>query len=37
MKFVALPLLLALAGGVHAQDAAQPQGQPTSAHPPRDA
>lgn len=34
MKFAALPLLLALAGG--AQDATQPQGQPTTAHPPRD-
>ena len=37
MKLAALPLLLALAGGAHAQDAVQPRGQPTSAHPPRDA
>ncbi len=37
MRFAALPLLLALAGGAHAQQAVQPQGQPVSAHPPRDA
>ena len=37
MRFAALALLLALAGGAHAQDAAQPQGQPATAHPPRDA
>ena len=32
MRFAALALLLALAGGAHAQDAAQPQGQPATAH-----
>ena len=37
MRFAALALLLALAGGAHAQDAAQPQGLPATAHPPRDA
>lgn len=37
MRFAALPLLLALAGGAHAQEAMQPRGQPVSAHPPRDA
>ena len=37
MRFAALALLLALAGGAHAQDASQPQGQPATAHPPRDA
>jgi hypothetical protein len=37
MRFAALPLLLALAGGAHAQEAVQPQGEPVSAHPPRDA
>ena len=31
-----MPLLLALAGGAHAQDAAQPQGEPVAAQPPRD-
>jgi len=36
MRFAALPLLLALAGGAHAQAAAQPQGGPVTAHPPRD-
>ena len=36
MKFAALALLLALAGGAHAQEVVQPQGQPVSAHPPRD-
>ena len=37
MRFAALALLLALAGGAHAQESVQPQGQPVSAHPPRDA
>ena len=37
MRFAVLSLLLALAGGAHAQQAVQPQGQPVSAHPPRDA
>jgi len=37
MKFMAFALLLALAGGAHAQDVAQPQGAPTVAHAPRDA
>ena len=37
MRLAALALLLALAGGAHAQDAPQPQGSPASAHPPRDA
>jgi hypothetical protein len=36
MKFAVMALLLALAGGAHAQQAAPPQGRPTSAHPPRD-
>jgi hypothetical protein len=39
MRFAALALLLALAGGAHAQDAAQPpqpQGEPVVAHAPRD-
>jgi len=36
MRFAALALLLALAGGAHAQEVAQPQGQPASSHPPRD-
>jgi hypothetical protein len=36
MRFAVLALLLALAGGAHAQQAAQPQGRPTAAHPPRD-
>jgi hypothetical protein len=36
MRVAAIALLLALAGGAHAQDAAQPQGRPVAAHPPRD-
>lgn len=36
MRLAALALLLALVGGVRAQDAAQPRGQPATAHPPRD-
>jgi hypothetical protein len=36
MKFAALALLLAFAGSAHAQQSVQPQGEPVSAHPPRD-
>ncbi|MFT3898246.1 MAG: TMEM43 family protein [Thermomonas sp.] len=37
MRFAALFLLLALAGGAHAQEPLQPRGEPVVAHPPRDA